>query len=806
MRKRWPEHRNPTQPERVARAPYNFVPLPETVVTAVANPDQLPGHDRYFADRHSGFFDVTLTTCAPLYIRSPLTLEESLRKMEEQVKDRPDFFFTRDCKEPSIPGSSLRGMLRSLLEIAGHGKVQWVTEKRLFYRTVDTSAVGRHYTQRMVEGWGRSGDGFRPKVEGGFLRIQDRRFTIEPCTVARVEMQDVAKAFGLSSAQDLYDGGAPNGKPLWEYQHRTVWVTTEDKERDHLHSKGRYLRYLKVTAIQADWTPGFNPGVLVLTGHAPGHAPGNHMAFVFLPKPDSERIPVPNDGGNDPNEALFDRFHDDDQITKWQEGAFPKGQPEGAKRARNGGLRDGEPLFFLREGERLVFFGRAQLFRLPYRRRPLDLVPPELRRPQDIDYAEAIFGFVGEGKATDRRRGEGEEGRAYAGRVSVTDALLEPGQSEIWLSPDPVVPYILASPKPTAIQHYLTQQDPDNAKNLCHYDSPSPDQTVIRGHKLYWHRGEVTLEDIQETRRLEEKDTQHTRMRPVKPGVRFRFRVYFENLSDAELGALCWVLQPRGEAGKEYRHKLGMGKPLGMGAVKLQPRLHLIDRRRRYSSLFAGPGWSTGEGGVEDLTDAAVLERRVRPFEEHVLGVLREHGRTYQRMRDVPRIGMLLSLLSWPGPQKQSTEYMGINEFKGRPVLPDPWGVLRGCRQPEDAGGGASPPPGAPGGGASSSSPRRESPAQPALREVGATRSAPPSRPAGAGSGIRKAKETVELVEKLGPTKFRVRTNRGETAVCSNVPGYPEPLLGSRFQALVNRRDGRIEKVIFKGWAATRER
>jgi len=48
-----PKHTNP-RPERTASAPYNFIPLPEVVVKAVSNANELPHHSRYDDDRHTG--------------------------------------------------------------------------------------------------------------------------------------------------------------------------------------------------------------------------------------------------------------------------------------------------------------------------------------------------------------------------------------------------------------------------------------------------------------------------------------------------------------------------------------------------------------------------------------------------------------------------------------------------------------------------------------------------------------------------------------------------------------------------------
>ena len=46
------------------------------------------------------------------------------------------------------------------------------------------------------------------------------------------------------------------------------------------------------------------------------------------------------------------------------------------------------------------------------------------------------------------------------------------------------------------MQHYLVQIT-DIKDNLFHYGNETPDKTVIRGHKLYWHRGKVERSDLQ---------------------------------------------------------------------------------------------------------------------------------------------------------------------------------------------------------------------------------------------------------------------------------------------------------------------
>ncbi len=669
--KNWPKHVNPG-PVRTASAPYNFVPLPEKVVSVVNKACDLPDHDKYEQGRHTGYFEVALTTRSPLYIRCPFILDEFLRQemkskaeeeknlpFREQVKNNPHFFYTEDPSKPVVPGSSLRGMLRSLLEIVSYGKLHKVTNKQLLTNN----------------------------VEAGFLVRENKGYVIKVCQSARIQRDKLVDNF--------YTGSGPNMVPRWEgkppVQWARVWVKlTRDGGR--------------VTELSYAHRHKYKEGILVITGNMQN----KEKEFVFLlPTQNSEKIEVPED--------LIKRFHDDDQITQWQKMAFPKDKPKQDCRDRHGMLRKnpvnpGDPVFFLREKGKLTFLGRAHMFRLPYEKSPLDFIPLELRRPEDIDYAEALFGFVRkeqeiralqESGILDYEPKQGDKWRAYAGRVFVTDAYLEEGQTGIWWSTDPIVPKILATPKPTAFQHYLVQTDSQKDK-LKHYGSKTPDETVIRGHKRYWLQGERKLDDIKEDEsKVSDKSTQHTQFRPVKPGVKFRFRIYFENLSERELGALCWILHPPGDPQKEYCHQLGMGKPLGMGAIKLDAHLYLTDRHQRYTTLFKGNSWQTGvstEG--ESPTDCSVLESRTKAFEAHILEELGlKQGCNY--LREVQRIAILLKMMEWPGyppvpgldnrylekEGRPNTRYMSIqpnNEFKDRPVLPDPsaFGMLTGTADP----------------------------------------------------------------------------------------------------------------------------
>lgn len=88
----------------------------------------------------------------------------------------------------------------------------------------------------------------------------------------------------------------------------------------------------------------------------------------------------------------------------------------------------------------------------------------------------------------------------------------------------------------------------------------------INGRKFYWHQMDVKLkEDVART-------NQNMTIRPVRSGVTFSGKLYFHKLTEGELNHLLWLLNG-GDNGslekKEHGYKLGAAKPLGLGSVAL---------------------------------------------------------------------------------------------------------------------------------------------------------------------------------------------------------------------------------------------
>ena len=654
------KHKNPKRTERTAVAPYNFIPLPDHPIVYPDNEKSPLWLDQgiYHSNRYTGWIDVELETKSPIYVRGPLTPDE-YEKMEQQENDpddktphlkklrnKPDFFHTGDPSSPIIPGSSLRGMLRTMCEILGHGKLTPVSDVSLIFRSI----VDEAYRNLLVDEDQKNH--FTPKVKGGYMhQDKDGRWYIQPAQ----EIDGVTYARIAHAKIPNYD---PQGRQIPDLE---PWPNSKNAYKIYVQL-GPYkyqqvrgflnIKYTKVQeAAKSNISGKMRRAVLAISG--PMDKKGSE-AVIFPPHKDASRIYIP-DGSNNTLD-LITAYRN--QISTEQAGIL----------GRQGVLQENHPVFYRADDAgKLLFFGHTQMFRIPYHHSPQKLLHPVHWDERKIDLAEAMFG-----------KARGQQG-GQAGRIFVGDARLLSGQNDPWLPEEPVViPKILSSPKPTTFQHYLVQSNPDvsKGKELATYNS-SPRQTTLRGHKLYWHKGNVCRKIFAENPRVidEQKDTQRTRMQPVRSGLRFSFRIHFENLLDVELGLLWWGVDLPTDG--SYCHKIGMGKSLGLGAIKLIPSLHLIEPEKRYSALFSKEHWQLGK--VHSKTTAQVKETILTQFEKFVIvksGYPRE-----QPLAKAPRVSMLLEMLRWPGPDPEKTRYMEIkhktesgkhNEYRERPVLPDP--------------------------------------------------------------------------------------------------------------------------------------
>ncbi|RUS98584.1 CRISPR-associated RAMP family protein [Dulcicalothrix desertica PCC 7102] len=678
-----PRHIINVPEDKKAIAPYNFVELPNNIIEVKS--ESLPQENSYSfqsENRYTGRVECKLTTKSPLYIRCGLTKEEF--ECGTESKDLPDFFYTQlehKGKKPVLPASSLRGMLRSIVEIISFSKIDRVSEsQRLFFRAVaanrEKDSLGRAYKRHI----------YPKKVQAGYLKKDSQGWYVQPTISCNGSSFAWVRQANLE-LPDLKIFDDDNYCPQYlNVSYTSVKIDNTDKaKRLFAHNVDLPNTHLK-------------KGVLVTSGNmkqGSKDSPRRNHCVVFEADSNSTKLRI------------------DDKAIEHYRNALTDFQKKAPFDKNFGILEEERPVFYsLNEDESTVgFFGQSPNFRIAYSpqgnghaKTVVDFIPSDLKNPLVIDLADAIFGWVKEDKNLP------EDMRQRGSRVFISDANYQSAENGIWYKGNPndtLTPQIMSEPKVTCFQHYLVQPNETEAdkSKLEHYASTPIEKTVIRGHKLYWHKGSNPV--INHPNPNNAPETQLTKIKPINKGVNFDVNIDFENLSDVELGALLWVVSISsnkaqvfgiGDKDKEYCLSLGMGKPLGMGSIKIEHQLYLSNRTSRYQTLFDGNKWNEAEQLVTDEQQINFIQAFENYIAEFVSDDDKPNDGKVNNLKDLRRIKMLLAMLRWDAPSdvERETRYMEIerdvnkfpigkptkasdptvNEYKERFVLPTPLQIM----------------------------------------------------------------------------------------------------------------------------------
>ncbi len=519
-------------------APYNFVPLAHWVYF----PDWSgqASHDAPFSDGIDGSLELTITAQSPMLVAA------------EQADSNKKFVRSPDGRY-FIPGTSLRGMVRNVLEIATFGKLALVDERFLGVRdlTGGLPAYGVKMTHKDP-----STGAYCPNSKAGWLNFRDGHWQITPCEHSRVNYkkwdswEGMDSLLAAASCQADYRAFVEGGL---DDAHRTAKAKYEkwavlggsldlrfdpESPNKHQHSndnKGRpkYLHYSKALNLGK----GATDGRLVLTGQPnPSGKPGRkHMEFVFH----SKKTPVLE---VEPNVMRsFLQVHE--ESTDW-----------GWWRQRQRTTGEEIPVFYLESGSgKIASLGLAQMYKLPYKyslHTARDNSSPH-HGSDTPDFAETLFGFANDDESKPGLRG----------RVSFSHAFCTQDNPPLAHS----VTVILGAPKPSYFPNYIRQQTDGSGMRLATdargYATLMDNGAELRGWKRY-----PTKPFQQPTSIAPNKVT--ATLYPLQQNVCFTGKLRFHNLKPQELGGLVWALTWGRKPG--LVHSLGMGKPLGYGQVRIE--------------------------------------------------------------------------------------------------------------------------------------------------------------------------------------------------------------------------------------------
>lgn len=547
-------------------AAYNFVPLSGTILRPEWQ-DRV-SHDCPLAEGLSAQIDITIHNDTPLLVGG-------------QPRNPVDFFKHPDGT-PAIPGASLRGMLRNVLEIATFSRLSLMDDKQLAIRDV---RPGSDYLRQMVTSSAQKGGVPRaePAALAGWLRFENGGWTIHPCEHGRICHSVLSARFGVD-IKSPYSPNKPDCASIqWKYElvrkhlnDLRLYAEASDWKIDW-HRRGgqeikpitgkngttqnRYrpvieLRYRDVKDVHraADSARRIETR-LVVTGQpsAPsGKArdgyfrSGKHMEFLF--RVDTARaLPV--------SPKVFRGFRDthpaDDKRTgapsSWE--FYRHEKPFG---------KLGVPVFYRTDSQsgEVSSFGLAQLYRLPY---PKTLrgytgvhAQPVREGERRLDFVETLFGCL--------PLGESDEG--LKSRVSIGDCRLQGPLPAKLAHASFLRETVLSSPKPSYFPFYVEQSAVGNHGLKTLLDEAAS----LRGWKRYPVRMPEAVNGVPEAPD-EANPEMRTQLRPLAAVATFGGRIRLHNVMPQELGAVLWALTWGGRS--FLRHALGMGKAFGLGQVHI---------------------------------------------------------------------------------------------------------------------------------------------------------------------------------------------------------------------------------------------
>lgn len=577
---------NSRYPSTPASASYNFVRLPSHVIPAEFYDGNFEGVTKDVMDAyrdhvtqtgtHTGYIDLTITTETPLFIGGP-----------SKQEDTTPLEFYGGQNNPTIPGSSLKGMVKEIFKIV-------------------TASSFRPYQRGTGLG----------DFEDRYLYFRDFASAIKPLKeyYASRMMNPIKNGAGLST---------PKATPGFIIQtaNNEYYAVPSVAKKIYYEAEKELVAKQRTPSI--DWTHTY---VNVHVG-----AMRSKRTFMRITKPCNfdKRIPIPQSCiesyADDKNRGTLDLL--DKKTGKSGEAA--------KEYTHSTDVKFVVPCYFTEKDGVVEHFGHGRYYRIAYDLKISDHLPNSLERHNNgVDLCDSVFGY----------------GDNWAGRVSFFDAHV---QGTLKMCPSDY-PHPLMGPNPTSFQLYLNQ-DVDDHNTYNHWGH---EHASLRGYKMYWHQ---PLEKAKNwTRTVEEKEIKGTRkIRPVDRGVTFTSRIHFERLSDVELGALLMSLNLDKYSGGQRRtyYKLGMGKSIGFGSIKLNTEVTIFDNNSRYAALFENDAWNTGKSTTKS-------EEYVKAFTTYRDDVLGADKPAYNAMLDDLYMMMDWNIANGPNAAKKWTDGISMMTIK----------------------------------------------------------------------------------------------------------------------------------------------
>lgn len=561
--------------------PYNFVPafprhgLPEDLRDAPP-----PGQDRLPADPHrwTGRIGVTLT------VETPLLLLDTARSAPQDRENNPGHLIypvrLRNGR-PHLAQTAVKGMLRSAFEMitssrmgvfVGHGERLGFRHSAEVAQRVTPVALTKNRMVVPLEeakllAYPVSGQPVT-YADGSLPRHRDAVVAI----IKKDRVLRLARRENAGTLPEAHDGEQQvtgwlyiTGRNIKGKKYERLFYKTEDTKPHQLD--------------EARWQDLVEQWELLIRNYRDAHS---EAEIVHRPRPGGGEAHATEWLGDEPGRTAWSpHLH---EYLYGEDRHLPLCTPL---------------LCWARYEEgQIVALYPVKISRDVYGTAPRQLLDDSLLPAPAFDRlspAERVFGWVAP-------EGSGRRPAAYRGRVRIGPVTCDrDATTAVRAFPGDGMPLaVLGEPKPQQGGFYLSESRTEPDKPIAKV-TPRPnlykEQQALRGRKTYPHHAalpagywdetegngdptQVALEGryrefLRPWKRPtgsrarageEQRDTQNRSIRGwVEPKTTFRFTIEVRDLDEVELGALAWLLTLPGD----HFHRLGLGKPLGFGSVRL---------------------------------------------------------------------------------------------------------------------------------------------------------------------------------------------------------------------------------------------
>jgi len=494
------------------KAPFNFVPISFQVFFPDWA-DQI-SHDVPFSNGLSGRLTIEVKAETPVFIG------------DSNDKSRFCHVGENGSKRFFIPGTSLKGTIRSVLEILSFAKMDQINDHKYAIRDIQNPGVYNLITDSI-------------NIHCGWFQLKKDIGGIESGAILdcgrpwRISHQQIDAKLKTNFVNTFRRGGTARFRKTAEFKY-------DECKRLGVSLDHKFVKTGTVYNQQrCNFGSGGDLGTIVLTGQ-PGPR-GKFYEFVFMEPKKQATIEVDAKTWGEFKFHYLD--HDDQHISAdWK--------------SRKDQLKSGFeiPVFFRSDNANpatVKDLGLSYLYKMPYKFSVKDLLDEDHRlgffKP---DLAECMFGSI-------------DDDDALKGRVQFSPAWADmPTAHE-----GRPIETILGTPKASYYPIYIKQKGEngrveraDDGKPV--YKTYMDSDAELAGWKRYPSRDSEVNTLPAGTENMGVKFT------PLERGVVFIGTINYFNLRPIELGALFSALTFHNNASECY-HGLGMAKPYGFGRVAL---------------------------------------------------------------------------------------------------------------------------------------------------------------------------------------------------------------------------------------------